>query len=379
MPITLFYSWQSDLPNKVNRNFIEDALERAIKRLGSDNLIQEALRETDMVLDRDTKGVPGTPPIVDVIFNKISQCDIFVPDVSFVSQSIMDRPIPNPNVLIEYGWALRCLSHARMLPIMNTAFGEPSSTNLPFDMRHLRHPLIYCLKEDATQDERRKVKEQLVKDLEGAIKRPSTSGDAKLYLPEGQRLFLRLIPATPLNSITSTTLFQRSMDGHLEPMAERAPSSARERNKHGAYVYCRNKGRILHLTQVFMTGEIWGIDTDCIDKDAIMAEKHLDGGGFLWDSFKRTFEGTLSNYLSFAQATLQLPLPLTIKAGATNVEGYRMRTRSMPWGGRVVDQHITWEGTIEDYAMQPHQILRPFFNHVWDACGLERPDKECLG
>jgi hypothetical protein len=72
MPITLFYSWQSDLPNKVNRKFIEDALERTIKRLGNDNAIQEALRETDIVLDRDTKGVPGTPPIVDVIFTLLS-------------------------------------------------------------------------------------------------------------------------------------------------------------------------------------------------------------------------------------------------------------------------------------------------------------------
>ena len=160
-------TYQSCQPKKTrepsNRNFIEDALERAIKRLGKDNAIQEALRETDMVLDRDTKGIPGTPPIVDVIFNKISQCDIFVPDVTFVGQSITDRPISNPNVLIEYGWALRCLSHARMLPIMNTAFGEPSSTSLPFDMRHLRHPLTYSLKEDATPEERRKVKEQLVR------------------------------------------------------------------------------------------------------------------------------------------------------------------------------------------------------------------------
>ena len=45
MAITIFYSWQSDITIKLNRNFIEDALEKAIKRLGQHIEIQEALRE----------------------------------------------------------------------------------------------------------------------------------------------------------------------------------------------------------------------------------------------------------------------------------------------------------------------------------------------
>ena len=48
MAITIFYSWQSDITSKLNRNFIEDALEKAIKRLGQHIEIQEALREEGM-------------------------------------------------------------------------------------------------------------------------------------------------------------------------------------------------------------------------------------------------------------------------------------------------------------------------------------------
>src|ERR1043165_1253907 len=33
---TIFYSWQSDLPNSTNRGFIEDCLERAMKELRAD-------------------------------------------------------------------------------------------------------------------------------------------------------------------------------------------------------------------------------------------------------------------------------------------------------------------------------------------------------
>ena len=76
MASTVFYSWQSDTPAKSNRNFIEDALEKAIKALGRDVEIQEALRDEEIRLDKDTKGVPGIPPIADVIFEKISKCQV---------------------------------------------------------------------------------------------------------------------------------------------------------------------------------------------------------------------------------------------------------------------------------------------------------------
>ncbi len=79
------------------------------------------------------------------------------------------RLLPNPNVLIEYGWALNVLTHARMVPVMNTAFGVPRVESLPFDMRHLRMPLTYDLKEDAAADERSRVKARLSDDLTEAI------------------------------------------------------------------------------------------------------------------------------------------------------------------------------------------------------------------
>src|SRR5271170_3199584 len=154
MPTTIFYSWQSDSPNSTNRGFIEKALEQAIKGLGQDLTIQEALRDEPIELDKDTKGVPGTPPIVDTIFNKISECGVFVPDLTFVGTTASGRQVPNPNVLIEYGWALKSISHSRIVPVMNTAFGELTPVAMPFDMRHLRNPITYHL-EEATDTETR--------------------------------------------------------------------------------------------------------------------------------------------------------------------------------------------------------------------------------
>ena len=126
MAIKVFYSWQSDILNSINRNFIEEALKKAIKEVGKDLQVQMALRDDKLLLDKDTKDTPGIPPIADTIFKKISECAIFVPDLTFVSKTEGDRFLPNPNVLVEYGWALKEVGYARIIPIMNEAFGEPS-------------------------------------------------------------------------------------------------------------------------------------------------------------------------------------------------------------------------------------------------------------
>jgi len=57
-PLTIFYSWQSDTPAKLNRNFIDKALFQALERLNSDATLELALRDTQVELDKDTKGVP---------------------------------------------------------------------------------------------------------------------------------------------------------------------------------------------------------------------------------------------------------------------------------------------------------------------------------
>jgi hypothetical protein len=170
MPNTVFFSWQADTGNREGRSFIERALERAVARISADTTIEEP--ERDLQIDRDTKNVPGSPPIVDTIFRKIDQATVFVPDLTFVGTRLDERPTPNPNVLVEYGWAVKSLGYERMVPVMNTAYGEPTGDAMPFDMRHLRNPITYCCPADLAEADLKKVRDQLAKDLEKAI-RPS--------------------------------------------------------------------------------------------------------------------------------------------------------------------------------------------------------------
>ncbi|MFZ5995690.1 MAG: hypothetical protein ACOYU4_11985 [Thermodesulfobacteriota bacterium] len=131
MTNTVFYSWQSDLPNRTNRGLIQSALEKAVADLRSDDSTA-----VEPVVDRDTLGEPGAPDIAATILRKIDAAVAFVCDVSIVSRSENGRPCPNPNVLVELGYALKSLRSERVVLVFNTAFGDISE--LPFDLRFKR-------------------------------------------------------------------------------------------------------------------------------------------------------------------------------------------------------------------------------------------------
>lgn len=83
MPHHIFFSWQSDTSTLNGRNLIDRALERAIGVLAADADIDPAVRE--LAVDRDSAGVPGSPPLVETIFNKIDRAAVFLSDLTYVA------------------------------------------------------------------------------------------------------------------------------------------------------------------------------------------------------------------------------------------------------------------------------------------------------
>jgi len=128
---TVFYSWQADLPSRATRAFVEECLERAAKTVRADNSLN-----VDVRIDRDTADVGGSPAIAETILKKIAGAEIFVPDVSIVARTKDGKACPNPNVLLELGYAVSVLGWDRIIMVMNTAFGP--ITDLPFDLRGRR-------------------------------------------------------------------------------------------------------------------------------------------------------------------------------------------------------------------------------------------------
>lgn len=126
----IFFSWQSDLDSKTHRNYIEKCIKKSINSLNKDD-------ELDIYLeyDRDTLGLNGSPDISTSIFDKIDKCALFIADISNILQT-QTRSIPNPNVLIELGYAINVLGWDKIICFfdINTGLIE----NLPFDIRQKR-------------------------------------------------------------------------------------------------------------------------------------------------------------------------------------------------------------------------------------------------
>lgn len=170
----VFYSWQSDLPSAGNRNLIQDSLDRAIRAIGRD---QDA--GIQAVLDRDTANLAGTPDIANSIFAKIAVSDVFVADVSIVNTG-SNRPSPNPNVLLELGYAIAELGWENTILVMNGAYGGPEL--LPFDLRGRR--IVVYHKADA--DNRGEARALLQGRLETAL-RSALTNDEVSNLPSGAK------------------------------------------------------------------------------------------------------------------------------------------------------------------------------------------------
>lgn len=135
MKLSIFYSWQSDLPNNTNRQYIMSCLKKTMKVIHKDNITI-----SDWTIESDSRGESGTPELANSIFSKIDQCDIFIADVSIINQGENSRKTCNPNVLIELGYASSKLGWDRILCVYNLLYGQIE--DLPFDIRH-RKPITY--------------------------------------------------------------------------------------------------------------------------------------------------------------------------------------------------------------------------------------------
>lgn len=159
-PIIIFYSWQSDLPGSETRNIIQDSIKEAVR----------LLRDTvDIEADRDTKGEYGSPDIAQTIFSKIDDCDIFIADVSAVCQyEITDKDgnkkvkyMPNPNVMLELGYATHVVGWENVICVLNADYGAPE--DMPFDIAS-RRLTPFSLKDGKSKGEAKRYIKGVIQD-----------------------------------------------------------------------------------------------------------------------------------------------------------------------------------------------------------------------
>jgi hypothetical protein len=422
MAIRVFYSWQSD--RRQNRNFIRSALDAAVKELRQELALEEA--ERDIVVDQDTQGLPGSPAIADAILTKIRRTDVFVADLTFIddieSNDTKDRRTPNPNVMLEYGYALHALGDSRIVGVFNEAYGP--ARQLPFDLAHRRWPIRFKIAEGGS-DNKKTEKQRLTASLKQALqsvisqfedsnqprgaaepfqaREPgdglgrlrhqqdylclSSANDAKpIWLKQGPYAFLRLMPTIALPELGEVEAYKIAQ-ANLQPMAGmRGGGWSMGRHHSGAVVYSAasdNPEIAWDASQLFLSQELWSNDFFHVNRERDLI-KDLGFPYIPTGAVEEVFIDTLINFMQVSRTDLRIPLPVRIVTGLAGVNGFRLAVDPRYFAyhdyvGNILKETIIVETTLGDWSVDPFDFLFPFFKKIYDAAGVVRPNIRTIG
>jgi hypothetical protein len=173
LALKVFWSWQSDLETASHKTLIQKAINAAIDQIALELDVDPAERPE---IDHDTKGTAGAGEIAKIIFDKIDSCAAFIADVTPVGKSDAGKWLPNPNVMVETGWALKSRTHERVILILNLASGCKIE-DLPFDLRS-RRCMTYTCAIGLSSAKREKIRAGLAEALVDALKTNLAAGSS---------------------------------------------------------------------------------------------------------------------------------------------------------------------------------------------------------
>jgi hypothetical protein len=407
----VFYAWQSDRPGRTNRFLIRTALEQAAKFISADAAADVLVR-----IDADTEGVLGHVPVADTIIKKISGCDAFVSDLTFVAVTSGGKYMPNPNVMLEYGYALRAVSHSFLLPVMNIEYGP--AEKLPFDMGHLRHPIKFDLPETAENERRRSVRQVLSAEFERILRlmiaapsgRPGTAfaeakpandspafffqrgttlaeggkpGEQPIVFEGDSAIYLRLFPKNSDNQPRVGRAKLKNLfyaQRRIAPMANVSDGLV-SRNDYG-WINCdiSSNNATKGVTQGFDSGELWGLNSKVFVRgriDHYNTEDIVVGLGSI--SAERIFTRTLEKYISIAVGDMDMKFPFIVELGAVGLKNCYLGAPNSEVGSSYYGP-IKSESLIERYELRAggrsdvFEVLRQYFEGMYDLVDCYRAE-----
>jgi len=405
----VFWSWQSDHDGKIAHYVIRDALEAAIEKLKLPKDIEEpsdAERRANLELDHDTKGETGWTDIADSIFKKIENSVVFVADVTPVGKANKggkrSKPIMNPNVAIELGYAIKALTWSSCLGVMNLAYGKID--DLPFDIHRTRSwPVTYTLKEGASKEEIEVAKKVLTEAFYLKL-RPFLS-KPKEQAPTG---YERIQPVRPPafwfaqgQSIGTRRDDRRyTMPFERVLLLRRIPTSEPKRSSHekaghsaskyqsfddmgNLYMLRNDDGAAMcelfdevdveSVGQYFCTGEIWGLNAVILRIGEGRDRNYIDIA-----KVEKLFRKKLPDFIKAMTEDGNVKLPITVVGGITGVKGWSLLFGGVPVSGysQMIKNDVVYERTLNavDQAAIDGYLLG-LFEAIFDASGKPRPQK----
>jgi hypothetical protein len=302
----------------------------------------------------------------------------------------------------------------------NEAFGSPEE--LPFDLKHRRWPLSYHLAVDVPADERRTVRESLVKALGEALTAaadhvPTEEAEqapgrlqsvpfGTFQLPSPQfiedgRLVAYASPTVPGATADGKLYWHNAPHAYIDLRAAQATSTEtyeqlRKRvekppfrliafgERRGSWVSRNSDGIVtgdvladerhanaISITQLFKaTGRLLGVNQAIV---ARVDNRAVLGGGRV----RTDFISALKNYLEFYALNPDLPTPLQLHCGFEMLSDVYLATSDGgidELNGPCVQSSLYHSVDQVMLDVDPHTLLRPLFVNLWDLMGVEYRD-----
>ena len=401
----IFWSWQSDTLGKTGRHFVRDALRLAIEALKQAPDVEEpttAAARDEIHLDQDRQGVTDSPDLARTIFEKIDRSAVFVADVTLVGVSDTgSKRLINSNVAIEYGHAHHALGDEAILMVQNAHYGDREE--LPFDLKHKAGPIQYRLAPDAKKSEIEAEQKKLVAHLVSALRpylerRPprnltsfeeaaSTTSPA-VYFQPGETLgrigtgtqdeieyhfagdhvfYLRVMPGTATPPLKQTELMDITSVQRPDVLSLYRLAGHLDRNRYGVVAIEPSGTSTVPrgLTQLFPSGEVWGISTHLFK----IFDRHLT---ISFVAVENVYRRVLANYCDHLSKGIGLAPPFTIVLGAVGLRDTYVRADSTV-NGPIHTDNIEIRRVLSDFGKEAQEtVVRNFVDAVLDLAGVRR-------
>ncbi len=235
-------------------------------------------------------------------------------------------------------------------------YSRNSAGKYPLDVAELR--ALFALSETTAERIRKFRTERLSKIL---------ADETPVPLIKNPRIVLHIVPVGAFNPAVHFDLSAIADDvSETKPIG--AGSWDHRYNFDGLLTYARGQGEAYSYLQIFHHGAIEALQASYLEPTG---EERIIRSAAL--------ETAMAKYLSRyvrTQQKLGVEPPLFVMLALLGVEGYRIGGSDRHWesDGHAIDRNdlIIPEVMVDDFNCDPHRILRPIFDSMWNAAGWPR-------
>ncbi len=192
------------------------------------------------------------------------------------------------------------------------------------------------------------------------------SGEAPFLLPDTGKLVLHLLPLSAFDPSISfdPASFKKTTWKALSPIGYHGGNDTFNFDGYLRYAPLSGSGYVGTYVLAFRSGAIEAVEATLLNRDHIPSV-----------AFEKNIIESIRMYLAF-QKQIGLQPPILIMLSFAGVRGKMMYVNPERNAGdaRPIDRDVLLlpEIIVEDFEADPAQFMKPAFDQIWNACGLER-------